>query len=124
MDQERGAAVDAGAQHAEAFVGCVPGLDDDVVEFVAQEVFDDAFVARLDFEEVGEHAYRSEAALHHAGLEEAADGFGGVSVLGDDGFERAFLAERGGVFGAENVEIGFGAGFVQLLRVRSGGEVG
>ena len=29
-------------------------------------------------------------------------------MLGDDGFERAFLAERGGVFGAENVEIDLG----------------
>jgi hypothetical protein len=56
MNQEGGAAVDVGAQQAQAFVGSVPGLDHDVVQFVAQEVFDHALVARLDFEEVGEHA--------------------------------------------------------------------
>ena len=123
MDEERGAAIDSGAQHAQAFVGCVPGFDDDVVEFVAQEIFDHALVAWFDFEEVGEHAYRREAGLHHAGLEQAADGFGGVSVLGDDGFERAFLAERGGVLGAENVEIGFGAGFFQLLLLDQAAEL-
>ena len=36
-------------------------------------------------------------------------------MLGDDGFERTFLTESRGVLGAEHVEIGFGAGFFQLL---------
>ncbi len=36
-------------------------------------------------------------------------------MLGDDGFERTFFAEGGGEFGAENVEIGLGAGLFQLL---------
>ena len=124
MNEERGASVDVGAQHAQAFVGRVPGFDDDVVQFVAQEVFDHALVARFDFEEVGQHADRREAALHHSGLKQAAHGFGGVSVLGDDGFERSFLAESGRIFGAENVEIRLGIEFRPASSVRSGGAVG
>ena len=56
MDQECRASIDVGAQQAQAFVGGVPRLDDDVVQFVAQEVFDHALVARLDFEKIGEHS--------------------------------------------------------------------
>jgi hypothetical protein len=36
-------------------------------------------------------------------------------MLSDDGFERTFLAEGGCIFRAENVKIGFGAGFFQLF---------
>ena len=36
-------------------------------------------------------------------------------MLGDDRFERTFLAERGREFRAEDVEIGFRTGFVQLF---------
>src|SRR6202011_549167 len=39
MNQEGGAAIDVAAQQAESLVGGVPGLDYDVVPFVAQEVF-------------------------------------------------------------------------------------
>ena len=116
VDEEGGAAIDAGAQHAQTFVGGVPGFDDDVVQFVAQEVFDHAFVARFDFEEIGEHAHGREASVHDARLKQAADGFGRVPVLGDDGFERAFLAESGRVLRAQNVEVALGTGFFELLR--------
>ena len=53
MDEEGSAAIDAGAQHAQAFVSGVPGLYDDVVQFITEEVFDDALIARFDLEEVG-----------------------------------------------------------------------
>ena len=124
MNQESCAAIDAGAQHAQAFIGGVPGFDDDVVQFIAQEVFDHALVTRLDFQEVGEHAYGREAAVHHAGLKQAADGLGRVSVLGDDRFERSFLAEGGCKLRAQDVKIGLGAGFFQLLLFDESGGAG
>ena len=49
MNQERSAAIHVGAQHAQAFVSGIPRLDDDVIQFVAQEIFDHALVFRLDF---------------------------------------------------------------------------
>ena len=76
MHEERRASVNVGAQHAQALVGCVPRLHDDIVEFVAQEIFDHALVPRLDFQEISEHAHRSQAALHDAGLKQAANGLG------------------------------------------------
>jgi hypothetical protein len=48
-------------------------------------------------------------------LKQAADRFGGVSVLGDDRFQRALLAEGSRVLSAENVEIRLGLRFLQLL---------
>ena len=115
MDEEGGAAIDAGAQHAQAFVRGVPGFHHDVIQFVAQEVFDYALVARLHFEEVGKHANRGEASVHDAGLKEAANGLGGISVLGDDRIEGAFPAERGRVLGAENVEVRLATSFFEFF---------
>jgi hypothetical protein len=63
MDQKCGAAIDVATEQAQAFVGGIPGFDDDVVEFVAEKVFDHALVLRFDFEEVGEHADRRVSAL-------------------------------------------------------------
>ncbi len=100
MDQEGSAAVDSGTQHAQAFVGGIPGFHDDIVQFIAQEVFDHSFIARLHFEEVREHAHGRKASVHYARLKQAANGFGGVSMLGDDGFERTFLAKSGSVLRA------------------------
>ena len=105
MHQEGCAPIDVGAQQAQAFVGGVPRLDHDVIQFVAQEVFDHALVARIDFEEIGEHAGGSVSALQRARLKQAPHRLGGITVLGDDGFERSLLAERGGVFGADGVEM-------------------
>src|ERR1039458_2408281 len=115
MDEEGGPAIDAGAQHTQAFVGGVPGLHHDVVQFVAEEVFYDTLVAWLDFKEIGEYTDGREAAVHHAGLKEAADGFGRVSVLGDDRFERPLFAKGSREFRAENVEVGLGARLLQLF---------
>ncbi len=39
---------------------------DDVVELVAQEVFDHAFKSRLNFKEICKHSDWSEATLHDA----------------------------------------------------------
>ena len=72
MHQECRAAVDVGAQQAQAFVGGVPRLDHDVVQFVAQKVFDDALVAGLNFEEIGEHAGGSVALPASRPIEKAA----------------------------------------------------
>ena len=66
MNQERRAAIDIAAQQAQAFVGGIPRLHDDVVQLVAQEVVDHMLVAIFDFEEVGQHADAARA--HLAGL--------------------------------------------------------
>ena len=59
VDQERRAAIDIGAQQAQAFVGGIPGLHHDVVQLVAQEVVDHVLVAVFDFEEIGQHSGRA-----------------------------------------------------------------
>ena len=105
MHQECRAPVDVGAQQAQAFVGGVPRLDHDEVQFVAQEVFDDALIARFDFEEIGEHSGGSVSSLQRARLKKPPHRFGGVTVLGDDRFERSFFAECSGVFGTDGVEM-------------------
>ncbi len=105
MHEEGGAPIDIGAQQAQAFVGRVPRLDHDEVQFVAQEIFDHALVARFDFKEIGEHSGGSVSSLHGARLKEPPHRLGGITVLGDDRFERSLLAERGGVFGTEGIEM-------------------
>src|SRR5580765_8573253 len=115
MDEECSASVDISAQHAKTLVGRVPGLYDDVVQFISQEVFDHTLVPGLDFEEIGKHANRRKATLHHARLEEAADGFSRISMLGDNRFERALLAQCGRVLGAKDIEVCLGLTFGELL---------
>ena len=98
VDEEGGAAGDVGLQEMHACVGGVPALDDDVVELVAEELVDDALVLAVDFEEVGEGADGGHAVgvlLVGVGLEDVADGVGGVAVLADEGFERAAAAVQG-----------------------------
>ncbi len=78
-------------------------LDDDVVELVAEELVDDALVLAVDFEEVGERADGGHAVgvlLVGVGLEDVADGVGGVAVLLDEGFERVAAAVEGCDFAA------------------------
>ena len=93
MHEECRAPVDVGAQQAQAFVGSVPRLDHDEVQFVAQKVFDNALIAGLDFEEIGEHTGGSVSSLQRARLKKPPHRLGGITVLGDDRFERTFLAE-------------------------------
>ena len=58
MDKKRGASIDVSAEHAQALIGGVPRLDDDVVQFVTQEIFHDPLIARLDFQKIRQHAHR------------------------------------------------------------------
>src|SRR5580658_473430 len=81
VNQKSGATIDIAAQQPEAFVGGVPGLDHNVVQFVTQEVFDNTLKARLHFKKVGKHTDRGEAALHYSRLKKAADRLSGISVL-------------------------------------------
>ena len=118
MHKECRAPVDVGAQQAQAFVGCVPRLDHDEVQFVAQEVFHDALIAGFDFEKIGEHAGGSVSSLHCARLKKAPHRLGRITVLGDDGFERPFLAQRRGVFGADGVEVFLGVVLGRALRLQ------
>ncbi len=111
MNQEGGAAVNVAAQQAQAFVGRIPRLHDNVVQFVAQEVVDHVLIAAFDFKEIGEHADGSAAALQPTRSEELADRLGGIAVLGDDAFERTLLTHEGGVLAAQRVEVALGIGF-------------
>ena len=102
---------DVGLEQVHAGVGGVPGFDDDVVELVAEELVDDALVLAIDFEEVGERADGGHAVgvlLVGVGLEDIADGLGGVAVLADEGFERAAAAVEGGDFAAQLVAAALG----------------
>src|ERR1700722_17018750 len=122
MDEECSAAVDIGAQQPKTFVGRVPRLDHNVVQFVAQEIFHHPLEARFHFQKIAQHADGSQSALHHAGLKEAAHRLGGVAVLIDNGFERSLSAERGGIFSAENVKMSLGldlSRFFASIRRRS-----
>ena len=87
MHEEGRASIHVGAQHAQAFVGRVPRLHHDVIQFVAQEVFDHALVPRFHFEEIRKHAHRRKPALHHPGLKQPTNRLGRISMFGDDGFE-------------------------------------
>ena len=79
---------------ANAGVGGIPAFDHDVVELVAEELVDDAFVLGVDFEEVGECADVAECvALRAVGAlgvyaEDVADSVGGVAVFADQCFQR------------------------------------
>ena len=106
MHEEGGAAADVGLEEMHAGVGGVPGFDDDVVELVAEELVDDALVLAVDFEEVGEGAYGGHAVgvlLVGVGLEDVANGVGGVAVFFDEGFEGVATAVEGGDFAAQLV---------------------
>ena len=86
-------------------------LDDDVVEFVAEELVDYALVLAVDFEEVSEGAYGGHAVgvlLVGVGLEDVADGVGGVAVLLDKGFEGVTAAVEGRDFAAQLVAAALG----------------
>ena len=61
MHQECGAAVGSGAQQVDAALGLLPILDHDVFQLVVQKFLGGAFVSRVDFDEIGQHAQRLEA---------------------------------------------------------------
>ncbi len=111
MNQEGGASIDIAAQQAQAFIGGVPRFHDDVVQLIAQKIVDHVLVATLDFEEIGEHAHRCTAALQRSRSEQLAHGFGGIAMLGDDAFQRTFLAHQRGVLAAQGIKMALGVGF-------------
>ena len=124
MNQEGGAAVHVAAQQAQAFVGRIPRLHDNIIQFIAEKVFYNPLEARLDLQKIGEHPDRSEAALHDSRLEKTADGLGGISVLGNHRFQRSLLAERCGEFGAQTDRDGSWTSSLPGAWIRSAGEAG
>ncbi len=117
MDQERRAAIHVAAQQAQTFVGRVPRLHHDVVQLVAQEIVNHVLIAIFHFEKVGEHAHRRKTFLHRARGEELAHRFGGVAMLGDDGFQRTPLAHRAGVLATQRIQMALAGGFGGALFV-------
>src|ERR1700722_7578273 len=97
-----------------AGVGGIPGFDDDVVEFVAEELVNDALVLAVNLEEVGQRAYGGHSVgvlLVGAGLENVANGVSGVAVLADEGFEGVAPACEGRDFAAQLIAATLGLGF-------------
>jgi len=113
MNQEGGATVDVAAQQTEALVGGVPGFDNDVIEFVAKEFVDDTLVFAVDFEEVGQRAYGGHSVgvlFVGVGLEDVADGVGGVAVFFDERFEGVAAAVECRDFATQLVASALGLG--------------
>src|SRR5580692_5991200 len=118
MHQERSASVDVRAQQAQAFVGSIPRLDYDEVQFVAQKILDDSLIARIDFEKIGEHAGGSISSLHGARLKQPTHRLSRIAVLGNDSFKRPSLAKRRGKLGANGIEMLLGFIFSGAFRLR------
>ena len=69
------------------------------------------------FEEVGKNACRRAATLQRFRGEELADGFGGIPVLSDNGFQRTSLPQQRSILAAQRIEMTLGAGFGGTLGV-------
>ena len=123
MDEEGRTAIHVGAQQAQTFVGRVPRLHHDVVQFVAQEIVNHMLVAIFNFEKVGQHAGRRATFFHRARGEQLAYRFGGIAMLGDDGFERTPLAHGAGVFAAQRIQMALAGGLGSPLARRAAGDV-
>ena len=111
MDEERGTAVDAGLEQANAFLGGAPGFDDNVVELFAEELIDYGFMRAADFKKIGQRADWCEVGAKRAGLEQAADGVSGVAVVANERFKGVAAAGDGGLFAADLV----GAGALRIF---------
>src|ERR1039458_7652665 len=122
MNQEGGASVHVAAQKTKALVSGVTRFHDDVVQLVAQEVIDYMLVAVVHFEKIGQHADWRHAARHRPRLEKPSNRLGGITVLGDDGFERALFTDEASVFRAQRIQMllatGLGAAFLLEVLAR------
>ncbi len=76
----------------------IESLDDDVFEFVAEELLDCAFVLLLDFRVIGEDSDGAEAARIGFAIhgEKFLHRFGGVRAVIENLFERAAASAFGG----------------------------
>ena len=79
--------------------------DHDVVQLVAQKSIYYGFVFAGHFQEVGEGAYRSQAAAQRIGLEQLAHGVGGIAVLADERLQRVTASGQGGHLGAQAIAL-------------------
>lgn len=88
-------------------LGLLPVFDDDVFEFVVEELFGSFFEGRLDFDKVGEDTGWLEVVGFAAfdGGEEALDGLGGVGAMVEDFFERILTGFEAAEFGADLFEL-------------------
>ena len=108
------------AEQAHAFLSSTPVLNDDVVEFFAEEFVDYAFVGSADFKEVCQRTDRRAAIAERSGLEQLADGIRGVAVIADERLEIVTAACERGLLATQLIGAGtlcalFGAARLQLL---------
>jgi hypothetical protein len=68
MDEECGAAIDAGLEEANTLFGGSPGFDYEVVELFAKELVDYGFVGTIDFKKIGKRADGGEVDAERAGF--------------------------------------------------------
>jgi len=103
-----------------AFVRCVPTLNDDVVQLIAQELVDNVFVLALDFEEVCQCAYRSSPPPSELERKSLRTVSVDRAVLADEAFERVAAARKGSVLGTKLIA---GASWLRSLRCALMGNV-
>ena len=104
MYQECGTAIYPGAQHSQPFIGRIPRLHYDVVQLIAQEVFNHTFVAIFHLNEIGQHTGSRKTVLLAAGLKQSLYRFSGIAVLGNQGFQRRSFSQGAGVLATQTVE--------------------
>ena len=63
-------------QQPQTLICSVPGLNDDVVQFIPQEVFDHPFVLRFNLEEIRQNSHRCQTTLHRSRLKQPPHRFG------------------------------------------------
>jgi hypothetical protein len=70
-------------QHGDAGSGDVEGIDYDILELIAQKLFDGGFVALLHLDVIGENADGAKTAFWRGtvGGEKFLNGFGGVLAI-------------------------------------------
>ena len=66
MHEKCGPTVHVGAEKTQALVRRIPRFHHDVIQFIAQEIFDYPFIACLHFKEISQYTSGSQATLHHS----------------------------------------------------------
>src|ERR1017187_5202674 len=103
VNQEGGASIDARLQQPYALFGSSPTFDHDIVQLIAQELVDHAFVLAAHFKKIGKRAHGSHILAQRTGLEQAAHRVSGITMVANQGFKGIAPSCGGGLGAAELV---------------------
>ncbi len=121
MNQERGTAIEIGADEIEAALGVLPGIDHDVFQLFVEELFGGLFELRIDLDVIGQHAQRVDARglAFFDGGEEALHGFRCIGAVRQHLLERFFARPNARDLGLERVDFTaqFGGGAAPLDQI-------